>query len=443
MKVVERKLPEITISNQLFSRAKELIPAGTQTLAKGPGQFVNGVAPKYLNRGKGCIVWDVDGNEFIDLIMGVGPISLGYCYPAVDDAIREQLEQGITFSMMHPLELEVAEMIRDAVPNAESIRFSKTGADVTSAAIRLARAYTGRSKILCCGYHGWHDWYISVTDRHSGIPPEVRNLTCTFDYNNIDSLERALDESIACVILEPVTFEAPQNQFLEQVRELCTAAGALLIFDEMWTGFRLSMGGAQKHFGIDADLSCFSKAIANGMPISVLTGRRDVMRLLERDVFFFTTFGGEALSLAAAEATMIELKKERVPEHIALMNQMLRDAYNILAKQLDIPYTKCVGLDYRTMITFDAAAGDPLEMKSLMQQELLRCGVIWSGVHNLSLSHRQEHIAQITAAYKESLSILKRAVEEKQVRASLHGDPVEPLFRRLSNFHQKPSGVNR
>ena len=174
--------PKITKSDEYYKIALELIPAQTQTLAKGPGQNIKGVAPKYLQRGKGSHVWDVDGNEYIDYTMAVGPLSLGYAYDKVDEAIKEQLRDGITFSLMHPLEVEVAQLINKVVPNAESIRYSKVGADVTSAAVRLARAYTGRNKVLCCGYHGWHDWYIAVTDRNKGIPQAIQDLTYTFNY---------------------------------------------------------------------------------------------------------------------------------------------------------------------------------------------------------------------------------------------------------------------
>ncbi|MFZ4621200.1 MAG: aminotransferase class III-fold pyridoxal phosphate-dependent enzyme, partial [Bacteroidota bacterium] len=180
--------PSIEHSDALYIRALGLIPAVTQTLAKGPGQYVKGVAPKYLSRGKGSHVWDVDGNEFLDYTMGVGPLSLGYSYGPVNDAIKRQLEDGITFSLMHPLEVEVAELVRSVVPNAESVRFSKTGCDVTTAAVRLARAFTGRNKVLCCGYHGWHDWYIGVTDRNKGIPQQSQDLTYTFNYNDIQSV---------------------------------------------------------------------------------------------------------------------------------------------------------------------------------------------------------------------------------------------------------------
>jgi glutamate-1-semialdehyde aminotransferase len=227
--------PSIVRSDALYARALGLIPAATQTLAKGPGQWVKGVAPKYLKSGRGCRVWDVDGNEYVDLVMAVGPLSLGYAYPAVDEAIRAQLADGVTFSLMHPLEVEVAERVRDLVPGAESVRFSKTGADVTSAAVRLARAFTGRDRVLCCGYHGWHDWHVPVTGRGLGVPAAVRELTSTFAYNDLDSVLDALDDEVACVILEPLVFEAPRDDFLRKLRMACDEHGTLLVFDEMWT----------------------------------------------------------------------------------------------------------------------------------------------------------------------------------------------------------------
>jgi glutamate-1-semialdehyde aminotransferase len=435
---VERSLPAIVRSNEWYARATGLIPAYTQTLAKGPGQYVGGVAPKYLRRGKGSHVWDVDGNEFIDFSMGIGPLSLGYAYEAVDRAIREQLEDGITFSMMHPLEVEVAELIRDTVPNADMVRFSKTGADVTSAAVRLARAFTGRSKVICCGYHGWHDWYISVTDRSLGVPKAVQDSTLTFDYNNMESVTDALDDDTACAILEPMVFEEPRDGFLHELKAACRRNGTLLVFDEMWTGFRFALGGAQERFGVQADLMCYSKAIANGMPLAVLAGRSDVMRLCDKDVFFFTTFGGETLSLAAAKATIRELRDYRVPEYLARLGCLLRDGYNELARDLDMPYTRAIGDGCRSLVTFDTKAGDPLEMKSLVQQELFARGVLWSGFHNMSFSHTDADLAHALTAYREALIVLKQAVDEGSVGRALLGTPVEPVFRRTSNFNMRP-----
>jgi len=430
--------PSIKKSDEYYKVALDLIPAQTQTLAKGTGQNIKGVAPKYLKRGKGSHVWDVDGNEYIDYTMGVGPLSLGYAYDKVDKAIKEQLKDGITFSLTHPLEVEVAELIHQVVPNAESIRYSKGGADVVSGAVRLSRAYTGRKKVLCCGYHGWHDWYISVTDRNKGIPQEIQDMTFTFNYNDIQSVIDSIDTDTACVVLEPYVFEEPKDNFLQKLRDVCTKNGTLLIFDEMWTGFRIAVGGAQEYFGVNADLACFSKAVANGMPISILTGKKEIMKLLEKDVFFFNTFGGEALSLAAVIATVKEIKDKNVPAYLAKQGKKLKDGYNQIAKELEMPYTKCIGYECRSLMTFDASAGNPLEMKSLVQQEMIKRGILWGGFHNMSFSHSDKDVEYTLKAYKDVLPILKKAVSEKNVRGYLKGEPVEPVFRKVSNFNTKP-----
>jgi len=426
--------PDITKSDELYARAQKIMTPVTQTLAKGPGQYTKGVSPKYVKRGAGAHIWDVDGNEFIDYQMGIGPISLGYAYPRVDDAIRAQLQDGITFSMMHELEVELSELIHAIIPNAESIRISKTGADVCSAAVRVARAFTGRAKVLCCGYHGWHDWYIGTTSRDKGIPQAVKDLTAAFEYNNLESVKALLDEDVACLILEPFIFDAPKDDFLHEVARLCRENGTLLIFDEMWTGFRIAVGGAQEYFGITPDLAVYSKAFANGMPIALLTGRRDVMELFEQDVFFFTTFGGEALSMAAALATIAEMREQNVPARLAEQGKKLKDGYNDIAAELGLTsYTKCYGYDCRTIVTFDASAGNPMEIKAFVQQELFKRGILWGGFHNMCFSHSDADVAHTLAAYREVLPLLKEAIAAGDVAARLLGEPVEAVFRKVTN----------
>lgn len=430
--------PSITKSDELYNRALGLIPSVTQTLAKGPGQWVKGVAPKYLAKGKGSHVWDVDGNEYIDFLMGVGPLSLGYAYPKIDEAIKKQLEDGITFSMMHPLEVEVAELLRDIIPNAEAVRYSKTGADATSAAVRLARAYTGKNKILCCGYHGWHDWYISVTARNYGIPEAVQAITYTFNYNDIDSVKSSIDDDVAAIILEPVVFQEPKDNFLHKLAELCEEKNIILIFDEMWTGFRMALGGAQEYFGITPDLATYSKAVANGMPISILTGKRKIMDLANEDIFFYTTFGGEALSLAAVKATIQVMAENNVPKYLDEQGKKLKDGYNQIASKLGMDYTKAVGYNWRSMATFDAKAGDPLIQKSLMQQEMIKRGILWQGFHNMCFSHSDADIEYTLQALEQSLSVLKKAVDNNNLNTTLIGEPVQPVFRKTDNFNMKP-----
>lgn len=437
--------PPIQRSLDLLQRAERCIPAQTQTLAKGPRQHVRGVAPVYARRGKGAYLWDVDDNRYLDYSMAIGPVILGYADPGVNRAIEQQLHDGITFSLMHPLEVEVAEMLHGIVPNAENIRFSKTGCDVTTAAVRLARAYTGRSTILCCGYHGWHDWYIATTDRAMGIPTAVRDLTFTFNYNDIQSVYEAIDADTAAIILEPMVFDEPDNNFLQELRELCTQRGIVLIFDEMWTGFRISPGGAQMRFGVQADLACFSKAIANGMPLSALTGKAEIMRLLEHDVFFFTTFGGEALSLAAAKATLHRIIDGEVLQRIELLGDELRDGVRSTLAANDVTYASVKGLGPRTMLSFSDSVEDPLLLRSFMQQELLRNGILWNGFHTLSASHTKHDIQYTLDVYAELIPMMHEHVRMGTLSLALRGKPVEPVFRKTRGFNTKPkmAGVNR
>lgn len=423
------RLPTIEKSNEIWQRSQGLIPTGTQTLAKGPTQFSNGVAPKYLIKAKDARVWDADGNVYLDFNMGIGPIILGYCNSEIDTAIRTQLEDGITFSLMHPLEVELAELMRECIPNAESIRFSKTGCDVTSAAVRLARAFTGREKILCCGYHGWHDWYVATTARNAGIPACASELTSTFKYNDINSVLQSMDTNTACVILEPLVFEAEQNGFVSELRRLCDQNGALLIFDEMWTGFRCALGGAQEFLGVRSDLSVFSKAMANGMPISAIAGRQEVMALLEEDVFFFTTFGGETLSLAASIACINFIRKNDVIAHIDRLGRVLLEGVNKIVCELSMDYISVIGYPFRTTMNFAAYRADPFEMKTLVQQEMIRRGILWSGFHNLCYAHSREDIDYLLDAYAEVMPHLKAAVEKGDIKAQLKGETLQPVFR--------------
>ncbi len=432
--------PTITESNKIYERAVKVQKPVTQTLAKGPGQFTNGVAPKYLVRGKGARVWDADGNEYIDFNAAIGPLSLGYCYDRVDNAVKKQLESGITFSLMHPLEVEVSELISEVIPNAEAVKISKTGADVCSAAIRVARAFTGREKIFCCGYHGWHDWYIGITSRNSGIPEAIQNMTYTFEYNDIDAIKAALDESVAALILEPFIFEAPKPGFLQELAEICRENGTLLIFDEMWTGFRIAVGGAQEYFGVKPDLAVYSKACANGMPIALLTGRADVMELFNSEVFSYTTFGGEALSLAACIETINEIREKNVPQYLDEKGALLKDGYNALAAELGMTHlTKCIGYNCRSMVTFTPEAGNGLEVKSLMQQEMIKRGILWAGFHNMCFSHTDADIAYTLEVYRAVLPIVKAAIESGDVKSHLKGAVLEAVFRKVSNYNIKPA----
>jgi glutamate-1-semialdehyde-2,1-aminomutase len=420
-------------SREYFARARKVIPSCTQTFSKGPTQFVQGVAPLFLERGRGSHVWDVDGNEYVDYVMALGPIVLGYDDPDVIAAVQRQLADGVTFSLAHPLEVEVAETLAKIVPCAEMVRFGKNGADATTGAVRAARAYTGRDVIACCGYHGWHDWYIGTTTRRRGVPDAVCRLTRTFVYNDLASLERLFAEhpgQIAAVIMEPVGVVEPSPGFLQRVATVTHANGAVLIFDEVVTGFRLALGGAQERFGVTPDLACFGKAMANGFPLSAVVGRREIMEVFD-EIFFSFTFGGEALSLAAARATIAKLREKNVIEHLWRQGAALQNGYNALAREYGLGgRTQCIGFPPRTVLVFKDAAGvDSLALKSLYQQEMIKRGVLTSGGFNLCYAHLDEDVRRTLEACRDALRILARAVAEDRVEAALEGPVIQPVFR--------------
>lgn len=419
-------------SNRLWERGSQLIPCGTQTLSKCPGQHAKGISPKYLQKGKGCYVIDVDGNRYLDYSMGILPITLGYAYGPVDRAVQSQLKQGITFSLMHPLEVELAEKLKKIIPCAEMVRYGKNGSDVTTAAIRLARAYTGREKVICCGYHGWHDWYIATTTRNAGVPEEVKKLSFKFPYNDSSALKKIFESNpkdIAAVILEPVDFTAPNPGFLEEVKEIAHRFGAVLIFDEIKTGFRIALAGMQEYSGVTPDLATFGKAIANGMPLSVLTGKREIMKEFDR-VFFSFTFGGETLSLAAAMAVIREYEEKGVIGYLWRIGKRLQDGYNELAKKHGIlSRTKCGGLPPMNGPVFlDETGKNDMILKTLFQQETIKHGILFRDRHNISFSHKDKEVDFTLKVYDQVLAVLRKAIESDEIKKFLEVPVIEEIF---------------
>lgn len=419
--------------NELWEKVIKVIPGGAQTFSKMPYQHVEGVAPKFLLRGKGCRVWDLDGNEFVDSILGLGAILLGHCNDEVNEAFYETSKDYFnTPSLPHPLEYKLAVALNEIIPSSEMVRFAKNGSDVTSAAVRLARHVTKRDIIACTGYHGWHEWYIGATQRHAGVPKAVRELTKVFIYNDFQSLEKIFNDykdNVAAVILEPVNFDPPKGDFLKKLRDLCDKNGTILIFDEIITGFRIDLGGAQTYFGVTPDLTCAGKSIANGFPLSILCGKAKYMREF-KDVFFSGTFGGEIASMAAALKTIEIHKREGVSRHITVMGEMLRDGFNSIIKELDVSYCKCFGYGWWPKYSFDEVSGfSSFEILTLFQQELVKRGVLTRNTIFLCLDHDQPQICQMLQAMKEALLVVREAVSSRSVRQYLEGRVIEPVIR--------------
>lgn len=422
-----------TKSEELLERAHHTIPLGSQTFSKSKTQYPMGVSPFFIQRGKGSRVWDVDGNEYIDFINSLAAITLGYCDPDVDAAVRAQLDDGVIFSLPHPLEMQVAEQIVKLVPCAEKVRFGKNGSDATAGAIRIARAFTNRDHVAVCGYHGWQDWYIGTTARNRGVPQATRDLSHTWTYNDIGSLAKLFQEypgQIAAVILEPMNVTEPLPGFLEEVKALAHKHGALLVFDETVTGFRYAVGGAQQHFGVTPDLATFGKGLANGYPVSAVTGRADVMQLME-EVFFSFTFGGETLSLAAALATMQKLEREPVTDTLYKQGRKVIDGLKsrIATAGAEDFLGTAGNPTWSFFLIKDTAKYSQWQIKTLFLQEMFARGILTIGSHNMSYSHSDADLGKLFNAYDEVIPMLVEGVRQNKLESMLRCEPLQPLFK--------------
>jgi glutamate-1-semialdehyde 2,1-aminomutase/spore coat polysaccharide biosynthesis protein SpsF len=419
-------------SAQHLARALETIPLGSQTFSKSYLGWVIGVSPLYAESGKGAMLKDIDGNTYVDYVMALLPVVLGYADPDVDAAVIAQLDRGIVMSLATTLEAELAERLVSLIPCAEMVRFGKNGSDATTAAIRLARAFTGRDLIMVAGYHGWHDWYIGTTDRHRGVPEAVRKLTMTFPFNDADALEAMLKQhgdATAAIMLEPTGKVAPAPGYLERVRELADRYGVVLVFDEIITGFRVALGGAQAHYGVTPDLACFGKAMANGMPIAAVVGRRDIMQLMEK-VFVSTTFGGETLSLAASIATIDKLARENAISRTWALGDALKTDFNGLFEKIGFGGNlKFVGDPWWPRLEITNPPVEKPLFTALLRQEFNRAGLLIASSLNLSLAHGAADIKNRTmTAAEAALGELRRSIDGPDPAAALLGRVAQSDF---------------
>ena len=419
-------------SRALLERACKVIPLGSQTFSKSHIQYPR-EAPMFLTKGDGARVWDVDGNEFVDLVSGLLPVVLGYRDPDVDAAIRRQLDSGISFSLATQLETELAERLVDLIPCAEMVRFGKNGTDATSAAVRLARAFTGRDRVAVSGYHGWQDWYIGTTARNNGVPVAVSALTHTFAFNNaaaLDALLAAHPGEFACVVMEPVGAVEPDVDYLNEAKAIAHRHGALLVFDEIITGFRVALGGAQAHYGVTPDLACFGKAMGNGMPISAVVGRVDVLREME-NVFFSGTFGGEALSLAASIAVIDKMRTTPVIERLWETGQRLSDGAGTRIKEHGLHETiGFTGLAPWRVLTFrDHPKASKEALRTVFIAEMLKAGVLINASHNVTYALSSDDEERVLAAYDTTLARLAGELQAGSLDARLGDDIIRPIFQ--------------
>ena len=321
----------------------------------------------------------------------------------------------------------------EKVPCAEMVRFGKNGSDATAGAIRLARAYTQRDHVAVCGYHGWQDWYIGSTTRDSGVPEAIKSLTHKFIYNDLESLRKIFkghSDQMAAVIMEPMNFETPQPGFLEGVQKLCQEQGAVFIFDETITGFRFAPGGAQEMLGITPDLVTLGKGISNGYPLSIVAGKREIMRYME-EIFFSFTFGGETLSLAAALAVLNKMEREPVFEHIDTLGKYLIEKVKglIIKYQLE-DVLVITGLPCWSLLIFkETTSFTGMQIKTYWMQEILKRGILSFGTHNLCYAHQKADVDQLLHVYDEVFSLIQKHVTEKTLEKAIEGKVLQSLFK--------------
>ncbi|MES2854618.1 MAG: aminotransferase class III-fold pyridoxal phosphate-dependent enzyme [Bdellovibrionota bacterium] len=420
-------------STAMLERAEKCIPLGSQTFSKSRTQYPVGHSPLYVTHGVGGRTWDTDGNEYVDLVNALLPNVLGYADPDVNEAVRKQLDNGICMSLATELEVQLSEVLVDLIPCAEGVRFGKNGGDATTGCIRVARAHTGRERVIACGYHGWHDWYIGTTTRNKGVPKAVQDLTHSVPYNDLQAVEDVLKKhpnEFACMILEPMNYVEPDKNYLSELKALLHRHDVLLVFDEVITGFRYSMGGAQEYFGVTPDLASFGKSMGNGMPISAVVGRRDVMKQME-DIFFSTTFGGETLSLAASLAVIDKMKKKNVIEKLWQTGGDLRSRVNTLISRYDLnSVMEFKGKDSWYLLAMQGYKNEPVEVvKTFFLHELHQRGVLTIGTHNICYAHSPDDVQHVVNGYDGALARLREELDLQNMTSRMKTPIVRPLFK--------------
>jgi len=431
-------------SNELAAVASKNIPAGAHTYSKGADQFPK-LSPRFIARGKGCQVWDIDGNQFTDWGMGLRSVILGHANDQILDAVKFQLTNGSNFILPSPIENQLAEKLIDLIPCAEMVKLAKNGSDATTAAVKLARAYTEKNIVVRCIDHPFFsvdDWFIGDTPCDAGIPDAVKALTKNFRYNDIDHFEQVINmyqNDIACVIMEIATTQPPKKGFLERVRQITKERNIILIFDEIISGFRFHPKGAQFLYNITPDLATFGKSIANGFSLSALVGKREIMELggLEhhkpRVFLLSTTNGGETHSIAAAIAAIKLMEDGEVSKHIWSMGEKLIAEFNSLSREYGLErHIYMDGISCSPFQMFKNREGQiDLSLRTLFLQETIQQGVL-APYFAISSSHEETHIDQFLQGARIAMEKMQQALEQNSTENLLIGTPIKPVFRKYN-----------
>lgn len=432
---------------ELYEKAKKLIPGGTQLLSKRPEMFLPGQWPSYYSRCKGVEVWDIDGNKYIDMtISGVGACILGYADSDVDAAVIEVVKNGNMCTLNVAEEVELAELLCELHPWAEMVRFARGGGDAMAIAVRIARASTGKDKVAFCGYHGWHDWYLSANladDKNldgqllpglepAGVPNGLRGSALPFSYNNIEALDKVAAEhgnSIAAIVMEPVRHNEPEKGFLEHVRKVANKINAVLIFDEVTSGWRMNTGGIHLRYGVNPDIAVFAKGMSNGYPMAAVIGGRSVMEAAQRS-FISSTYWTERIGTVAALTAIRKMIAHKAPEHLCRIGNLVRDVWQAEARENGLKI-KIHGIPPLSILSFDYAEKSQI-VHTLFTQEMLEKGILASKAFYSTFAHKEEHIGAYREAIGSVFRIISNSIESNSVYKLLKGPVAHTGFKRLA-----------
>lgn len=414
-------------SIRLYQEALKVIPMGTSTFSRSPALYSIGSSPLYIQSAKGCRMRDVDGNEFIDYAMALAIVTLGYANPEIIEAARQGLEDGMIFTLSCPEEAALARKINEVVPCADMVRFFKSGSDSCEGAVKLARAFTGKQKILTMRecWHGFHDWFLASTPRNRGIPAEMSEWILPHSYNDLDGIRRTIESrasEIAAVMLEPLITVEPEPGFLEGLRALTEAHNIVLIFDEMKTGFRLHVGGGQAYFGVTPDLAVFGKGLSNGLPLSALVGKRKLMQQFEdASCLMSGSYATEKASLLAGLKTIEILQRGEAIPHIWRTGKKLKAGLEEIVHKHSLGHAiRVVGLAPMQHLVFSPAGEVPVaDMRAYLQQECVKRGVLFVGYHHTSSAHSDRDIDITLGVYDETFGLLADALRAGDLKARL------------------------
>ncbi len=430
----------------LWNKAKKNIPGGSQLLSKRSEMFLPDGWPSYYEEAKGIAVWDMDGNKYFDFAtMGVGTCMLGYADPDVNRAVKAAIDKGSLTTLNCPEEVELAELLCELHPWADMARFARTGGEAMAIAVRIARAHTGKDKVAFCGYHGWHDWYLSANlgdtkklDGHllpglnpAGVPRALKGTALPFSYNRIEELERIATEQsdIGVIVVEPLRHQEPENDFLKRVADIAKKIGAVLIFDEISIGWRLTIGGAHLVYGVHPDIAVFAKAMGNGFPCGAIIGTKNVMNSAQK-TFISSTYWTDRVGSVAALATIKKMKKGRVPAHLKRIGNLIGAGWKTLAEKHNLDITI---LGPEALVTFTLNYGEKSQaLRTLFTQEMLARGYLAGASVYVSYAHTEKHVKSYLKAADEVFGILKHALESKSVTSFLRGGVAHSGFKRLT-----------